>query len=239
MSQDVLEPREALNGGQVPHDAELQLDPGKNHIVAAFGRKGSGKTTLNRHLYRGYPLDKLCVDVNGEADPGPEAERISEPATKMPTRARDAKPANLHYVADPGSPTYRDDLDRAVGMAMYPTADPSLVWCGEVGELTTGNKTGPHLRRLLMQSRHYRTSALFDGPRPVDIDKLVIAQADYVAVFDLPDPDDRDRVAKVIGFPPQRFREACDETFRRGPYWHLLWSAKAKRLYRRPPLPKD
>lgn len=214
-----------------------RLDPAKNWIVSAFGRKGSGKTTFNRELYRGYPLAKLCIDVNGEADPGVDARRIREIEPKMPGPGRDGARPNLHYVADPGSATYAVDLDRAVGMAMYPSDVPSLVWLGEVGEFTTGNRTGPHLRRLLMQSRHYRTSALCDGPRPIDIDKLVIAQSDYVAVFDLPDPDDRVRVAKVIGYPPTAFAAECDETFRRGDHWFLLWVTKTKTLYRCPPLP--
>lgn len=220
----------------------MLLDPSRNFIVSAFGRKGAGKTTFNRQLFRAYPHAKLCVDVNGEADPGPESVRIREVETEMPppTTVNGRKvPPNLHFVSDPGSATYRDDLDRAVGMAMYPRDVQSLVWCGEVGELTTGNKTGPHLRRLLMQSRHYRTSALFDGPRPVDIDKLVIAQSDLVAVYDMPDPDDRDRVAKVIGYPPARFRVECDETFRRGEFHFLLWVTREKRLYRCPPLPQE
>lgn len=214
------------------------LDPDRNVIVTAVGRKGSGKTTFNRLLYQSWPHDRLCVDVNGEADPSPTATRVTAPLpTRMPDRTRPEVPLDLHYVADPGSPTYLDDLDRAVGMALWPQDRPVLIWCGEVGEFTRANRTGPHLRRLLMQSRHYRTSALFDGPRPVDIDRLVIAQADLVAVYELPDPDDRDRVAKVIGYPPRRFAEACEDTFRRGPYWHLLWVAADKTLYRCPPLP--
>lgn len=218
----------------------FDLDPSRNWIVSAFGRKGGGKTTLNRRLYRAYPGPKLCIDVNGEAEPGEDAERIRELDLRMPEPREEHGrkiPPNLHYVADPGSATYRDDLDRALGMALYPRESPALVWAGEVGEFTTGNRTGPHLRRLLMQSRHYRTSALFDGPRPMDIDKLVIAQADLVAVYDLPDPDDRDRVAKVIGFPPRQFAAECDATFSKGPYWFLLWHTADKRLYRCPPLP--
>jgi hypothetical protein len=222
---------------ETTHAYPVNLDPSRNFIISAFGRKGSGKTTFNRTLYRDYPLAKLCIDVNGEADPGEDSQRISELERAMPPRTEGKPAPDLHYVADPGSDTYRDDLDRAVGMAMYPTAEASLVWCGEVGELCTGNRTGPHLRRLLMQSRHYRTSALFDGPRPTDIDRLVIAQSDYVAVFELPDPDDRERIAKVIGYPPRLFAQECDETFARGDFWHLLWSTKAKRLYRCPPLP--
>jgi hypothetical protein len=215
-----------------------ELDPNENFIVSAFGRKGSGKTVFLRSLYRDFPYDKVCIDVNGDADPGPDSVPISAPLpTALPPRGEDKKPVDLHYVPDPGSLTYRDDLDRAVGMAMFPSDRRTLVWADEIGEFTNGNKTGPHLRRLLMQSRHYETSALFSGPRPMDIDKLVIGQADLVAVYDMPDPDDRDRVAKVIGYPPVAFREACEETFRRGPYWHLLWVSAAKRLYRCPPLP--
>lgn len=216
-----------------------QLDPSRNLIVSAFGRKGSGKTTFNRRLYRAYPGAKLCIDVNGEAEPGSQAQRITTVARSMPKQQKDEPPPNLHYLADPGSATYRDDLDAAVGMAMYPTDVQSLVWCGEVGEVTTGGKTGPHLRRLLMQSRHYRTSALFDGPRPVDIDKLIIGQSDLVVVFDLPDPDDQDRVAKVIGWPPKAFRDNCDQVFRRGDYHHIVWDAHRKLLFNCPPIPQD
>lgn len=227
----------ADEAGEVMQAYPMNLDPEGNLIASAFGRKGSGKTTWNRRLYQSYPFAKLCIDVNGNADPGPESKRIYSIERKMPRLEQDKPAPDLHYVADPGSPSYRDDLDRAVGMAMYPTDQLSLVWCGEVGELTTGSRTGPHLRRLLMQSRHYHTSALFDGPRPMDIDPLVYGQSDYVAVFDLPNPDDRDKLAKTIGFPAQQFRAECDETFRRGEFWHLLWVSASKRLYRCPPLP--
>ncbi|MCW2754650.1 MAG: hypothetical protein JWQ32_2061 [Marmoricola sp.] len=215
----------------------VELDPRKNFIISAFGRKGAGKTTFNRMIYRDYPLSKLCIDVNGEAEPGEEAQKIHAPERGLPRVTNETPPANLHYVADPGSDTYRDDLDRAVGMAMYPSDQHSLIWGGEVGELCTGNMSGPHLRRLLMQSRHYKTSALFDGPRPMNIDPLVIGQSDYVVIYDLPNPADRKRVAENIAYPPARFDQECEDTFRRGPFWHLLWSTKAKQLYRCPPLP--
>ena len=214
------------------------LDPSRNTIVSAFGRKGPGKSTFNRRLYETWPLDKLCVDVNGEAEPGEDATSLrGELPAKYPPRAERNVASNLHYVAKPSSPTFRDDLDRSVALVLYPQDHPVLGWFGEVGEFTTGNKTGPHLRTLLMQSRHYKASALFDGPRPIDVDKLVIAQADLVAIFDLPDPDDRDRVAKVIGWPPKPFATECDVTRQRGLFWFLLYQADGHRLWRCPPLP--
>jgi len=95
------------------------------------------------------------------------------------------------------------------------------------------------MRRLLMQNRHYRATALFDGPRPVNVNPLVLAQSDLVAVYHLPNPDDRERVAKSIGYPVDRFNTEHEAMLRRGPYWFLLWVAGEHQLYRCAPLPLD
>jgi hypothetical protein len=227
-------------------DAPLILDPDKPMIIAAFGRKGSGKSTFNRRIYNTWPYDKVCIDVNGEAEPGPAAERLTTPLpTRFPEPARGLDGAarryrNLHYVADPGSATYEDDLDRAIGLALYPKDRRVLVWAGEVGEFTPSPQTTkPHMRKLLMQNRHYRATALFDGPRPMNVNPLILAQADLVAIYHLPNPDDRERVAKTIGYPVNRFHEEHEAMLRRGPYWFLLWDANAHQLYRSEPLPLD
>lgn len=223
------------------------IDPTKPAIISAWGRKGSGKSTFNRRLYQSYPFDKVCIDVNGDADPGADAERISTP---LPSRFPEAPAAmlgtprprarNLHFRADPGSDTYTDDLDRAVGLALYPQDRNALVWAGEVGEfMPSAQGTRPHMRRLLQQNRHYRATALFDGPRPVHVNPLVLAQSDLVAVYHLPNPDDRERIAKSIGYPAARFHDECEQTWRRGKHWFLLWVAEAHQLYRCPPLPVD
>ena len=223
------------------------IDPTKPMIISAWGRKGSGKSVFNRRLYESWPYDKLCIDVNGDADPGPDAERISTPLpakypappTQLPGLERPG-PQNLHFRADPGSATYGDDLDRAVGLALFPQSARTLVWAGEVGEfMPNAAATKPHMRRLLMQNRHYGVTALFDGPRPAHVNPLVIGQSDLVAVFHLPNPDDRERVAKTIGYPAARFHAECETTFRRGKFWYLLWVAESHRLYRCAPLPID
>jgi hypothetical protein len=223
------------------------LDPSKPLIISAWGRMGSGKSTFNRRIYASWPHDKICIDVNGDADPGPDAERISAP---LPSRFPAAPaglpgalrrgPRNLHFRADTGSPTYSDDLDRAVGLGLFPQDDPALVWAGEVAEfMPSAQGTRPHMRRALHQNRHYHVTMLFDGPRPVNVDPLVLAQSDLVAIYHLPNPDDRERVAKSIGYPADRFHREHEETLRRGPYWFLLWDAATHQLYRLPPLPQD
>lgn len=223
------------------------LDPARPLIVSAWGRKGSGKSTFNRRLYDSWPFDKVCIDVNGDADPGPDAQKVTLPLPSsfpkpetQPLGMATKGPRNLHFRADPGSATYADDLDRAVGLSLFPADRKVMVWCGEVGEfMPNASKTGPHMRRLLQQNRHFGASALFDGPRPAHVNPLVIGQSDLVAVYHLPNPDDRERVAKTIGYPAQRFHDECETTWRRGKHWFLLWVAEAHTLYRCAPLPQD
>jgi hypothetical protein len=214
-------------------------------IVSAWGRKGSGKSYGNRRLFRSWPLDRLVIDVNGNSDPGEDTEDISP--DDIPPRFPEAfsgpgerpRARSLRLRAHPGSPTYRDDLDRAVGMALYPQRKRVLLWAGECGELMPHGKPGNHMRTLLMQNRHYNVSALFDGPRPVYVDPLTLAQSDLVMVYELPNPNDRKRIADEIGFPPKQFDRECNETWRRGKHWFLLWHAGEQRLFRHPPLPAE
>lgn len=238
--------------GYVEHDDEAlpEFDWTKPMIVSAWGRKGSGKSVFNRNLYDSWPGDKLCIDVNGNADPGPDArpvdrggdgelpKRFPDPPAQLPGSPRPG-PQNLHLRADPGSATYTEDLDRGIGMALFPQDHRTLVWAGEVGEfMPTANATLPSMRRLLMQNRHYRTTALFDGPRPVNVNPLVLAQSDFVAIYRLPNPADKKRVADSIGYPPALFEEACNACWRTE-HAYLLWDARAARLYDMPPLPLD
>ena len=222
----------------------VKLDPNKSTLISSFGGKGTGKSAANRLIYQSYPFSKIAIDVNGNAEPGPDAVKISAPLpTHMPKPERDPDTnrliyPNLHFVANPMRSEFRDDLDRGVGMALFPQQQDCLVWCGEIGEFTQANRTGPMLRTLLMQSRHYHCSALFDGPRPMNIDPLVIAQSDVVFIFDLPNPNDRDRIADNIGVPPAEFRRECDETFRRGDFWFMCWDGREKQLLRCEPLPE-
>jgi hypothetical protein len=235
-------PAQELDGG-----FPAVIDPSEPIIVSAWGRKGAGKSTFNRRLYQSWPYDKLCIDVNGDAKPGldttpisaPLPARFPPPETSLPG-SNHRGPQNLYYRADPGSPTYSDDLDRAVGLALFPQAQRTLVWVGECGEfMPSAQATGPHMRRLLRQSRHYNVSALFDDPRPAFVNPLVIGQSDLVAIYELPNPDDRERIAKTIGYPQKRFHEEYETTLQRGKYWYLLWVAAAHQLYRCAPLPTD
>jgi hypothetical protein len=60
-------------------DFPLFLDHTRPLFICAFGKKGSGKSAFNREIYRSWPYDKLAIDVNGHAEPGEDAEKITEP----------------------------------------------------------------------------------------------------------------------------------------------------------------
>jgi hypothetical protein len=245
LAADVSDRATDVDGNGFPDELDEALNDGRPKVLSAWGRKGSGKSVAMRRLYHSWPGDKLAIDVNGHAEPGPDAERIGreqlgrkfpEAPVAMGERRR---PRNLHFRADPGSATYVDDLDRAVGMSLFPQDKPVMLWAGECGELMPNGRTGPHMRRLLQQNRHHKVTALLDGPRPVYVNPLVLAQSDFVFVYHLPNPNDRKRIAESIGYPPGRFDTECEATWRKGPYWFLLWHAEAHKLYRMAPLPID
>lgn len=223
----------------------MRIDTSRPVIISAWGKARSGKSYLNRMLFDSWPYDRLVIDVNGNAlDAGHPSEKLTGdlpgkfPAPPAAVGER-RKARSLWYRAHPGSATYRDDLDRAVGLALYPQDHRTLLWAGEVGELMPNGRPGPHMRTLLQQNRHYNVTALFDGPRPVHVHPLTLSQSRFVAVFRLPNPRDRERIADEIGFPAKEFHRECFATWRRGPHDFLLWDAEADTLYRHEPLPAE
>lgn len=220
-------------------EAFPQLNPDLNQLLLVIGRKGSGKSMNARELFRGWPyIDKFVIDPHGDADPGDDLGTVTY--TTLPDSLPTPKKGEYvvaRWIADPRSPTYREDLDRAVGLALYPQDRRRLLWIDEAAEVFPANRIGPYARQLLQQSRHYYTSAVLCCPRPINIDPLCIAQADRVMVYDLPHPRDRERVAASIGVPPATLAGELDELRRRGDHWFLMYDARAHELYRCPPLP--
>jgi hypothetical protein len=228
---------EVLAGAPFP-----PLDTSKNQLVLFVGRKGTGKSKAARMFYGWWPnIDKVCIDVAGDADPGEDARRITDPLPKMmPARSEKDAPINLHYVADQRSPTYRDDLDRAVGIALLPRDRRSLLWIDEIGEVTQTNRTPPNLRTLLMQSRHFSASVLMCGPRPRNIDRLCVAQADRILIFNVPLRDDREYIADNAGIDRGDLEAAHEAARSIGPHAFVMWLAdEPEQLYLCPPLPAE
>ena len=215
------------------------INPELNQITLVIGRKGSGKSVWARETFRGWPyVDKFVIDPTGDADPGADLGTVT--FTKLPAHLPTAERGKFtvaRWIADPSSATYREDLDRAVGLALYPKNRRVLLWVDEAGEVFPAGRTGPNGRTLLQQSRHWYTSVIMCTPRPINIDPLCISQADRVVIYDLPHPRDRERVAASIGIEPRVLNAELDALRARGTYWFLVYDARAHELYRCPPLP--
>jgi hypothetical protein len=220
------------------------LDPsGDSQIILAVGRKGSGKSQSAREFFRQWPgVDRLVIDINGDADPGDDMQPINLPnplPTRLPDRPDDARstPRTYRWVANPAASTFADDIDRALGLALYPKDREILTWVDEAGEVFKAGQVGPNGRTLLHQNRHYNAPLLLCCPRPKGIDPLCISQADRVLMYDVPHPLDRERLAENMGILPRVLNKELDETARRGKWWFTMFVAEERQLYRCPPLP--
>ena len=215
------------------------IDPTRNQILLIVGRKGTGKSAFARELLRNWPnVDKLVIDPTGDADPGADLGTVTVSTVPMalPARGAGGRPVVMRYLANPASSTYADDLDRAVGLALFPKGRRVVLWVDEAGEVFPAGRLGPHARTLLQQSRHWHASALLCTPRPINIDPLCLSQADRLVMYDLPHPRDRERVAGAIGVEPRRLAEILNETRARGEHWFTMYVAHTHSLYRCPPL---
>lgn len=222
------------------HWAYPPIDAAKNQIITFVGRKGSGKSQAAREHFRGWPgADRLVLDITGDADPGADLDPIilRGPLDDLPRRRDDRVPETYRWIADPREKTFHEDVDRVIGAALFPRSRPVVIWVDEMGEVFPVNRTGPNGRLLLHQSRHFNCSALLCGPRSKGVDPLVMAQADRLLMFHLPNAIDRARIAENIGIDLSVLAGVLDDTARRGDHWSTMYVNAEHALYRIPPFP--
>jgi hypothetical protein len=215
-------------------------DPDRGFLLLIVGMMESGKSVFARETYRRLAhLNRLCVDPTGDAEPGEDAEELTEPLPRSWPWSISDEPRNLVYRPNADDADYVDKMDQALAIALHPRDRKCVVWVDEAGILCpTANSTKPNLRLLLMSLRHYGPcSVILCCPRPKKIDTLMIAQATMVVIYHLPSRKDRETLAEDMGFPVDRFEAAHAEMVRRGPYWFLLYDKRNHQLWLCPPLP--
>ncbi|MCU1449327.1 MAG: hypothetical protein JWP02_1497 [Acidimicrobiales bacterium] len=226
-----------------PRPLESKFDPAKSNFVALVGRKGSGKSEIAERLFLSYPYDRLVVDPHKDTLPSgehalPRELKVQELTTPLPPRllSLDEGPTTWRFLPDAGSETYYDDLDRAAGLAFNHSRKgaPMCAWLDEMEDVTRVNRTGPFMRRALREGRHRRLTLLMPGIRPMGIDPLVVGQADWVFMFDTPQPQDRRRVAEGIGWDPKELDGLVHGLPKFG---YLRYERAAHELVEFPPLP--
>lgn len=207
-------------------DKHGRLDLADGRLVTFIGKKRSGKSIMALSFFESFPGDKIVIDVAGDDGPmGAEVldlkGTVDDLPRSWPDAARDGdRPMTLRYVPDPGSATYREDMDAVVAMAMRHGRCCLLIH--EMGDLAPSNRTPTHTRRMLRQNRHRRVTGLFCAPRPQTMDPLVLQQSDVIYTFEVMNPHDRRRIADSIGWDPASFDEAVHAL---GPHEYLRFDA--------------
>lgn len=222
-------------------------DPRKPIQMSVFGKKGSGKTELAYRFFDTYPGDRIAIDPNGDLKmPEDSLEIFSPLPTRWPGSRYDEwaeengfppaggrkRRSTLYYIPDPGEPDYLEEIDRAVGLAFAHRHTCMLFT--ECHEGAPVGKTPPHMRRALRHQRHAGLTSIYDTPRPLTIDPLVVAQSDYVAVFKLPSRQDRQMIADNIGWDVDDFHEGVKGL---GKFEYLMYDAANDDLAHYPALP--
>lgn len=217
-------------------NARGELDLADGRIITIIGTKSSGKSVLGLMLLRSYPGDRVVVDVAGDDGPqGPGVTVLHGTVQDLPKRwpehlrrrgpAGEWRPMTLKYRPDMGSETSQEDVDAIVGLTLRHGNEErhaGRIGCclliHEVGIVAKANRTPPHMRRLLNANRHHAVTAILCGPRPLDIDPLVMGNADLVYLFDTRNPADVQRAAAITGMNPADTRRAMDDL---GPFEYL------------------
>lgn len=227
-------------------DAVVEL-PAPPLFVLVVGRKGQGKSELSYMLWDSWPGDRIVIDTTGDFVNGSKPEKTHyedetldldvPPPAHWPSHLQEADEPrlSLRYVPDHSAPDFIDDMDRVMGLAF--SKGDVLVVVEEFGLLAQANRVRPHTRKVLHMGRHQDLSLIMNMPRVMEVDPLGPAQADVIYAYDLPNPDDRKRLADIIGWDRREVDAAMAELEDHG-YLRFVVSAHELSIWPPLPLPK-
>jgi hypothetical protein len=222
----------------------MALDARKSHYTYVAGIKGSGKSEYAYQLAEGYPFDRLIVDVTHDVSTtlrqrGIPFRYLESPIpSAWPEWMRDQDVENgrltLVFKPDMGSPDAFDDMDRCVGLCLR-GGPPTLLWLDEIGEVCTGNRTGPAMKRALHHGRHDNLSMIMCGPRSKDVNPLCIGNCDRCVTFRMLNKYDREAIVRNLGADQAEFdreNKALEQ------YEHQVWERATEEIETFGKLPK-
>lgn len=220
----------------------FDLDPDKGAYVASFGPKGTGKSELITRLFARYPYNGLLIDYARDVDPN---YRFTEPMPgPLHALARelgsmgDVDPSSLggfverlreawrgegskrfhkyRYVPNFVAKDWLDQTDNYIGLAYL--LERCAVELDEINEEAPVGRTPRWTRAMLRVGRHQRCSMLMAGPRPADLDPMVLNQADVVTIHGQLHELDVNRMAKQLHLSDREMMDAIRnlQRFERG-----------------------
>lgn len=183
------------------------------------GATGCGKSTVARAIASSVtgrllivdPADSALTEVPGHVTVrGPrepmadddlrrELLRLLEPHVHTPI---------VRYVA--GEPTRGQEYDVVYRWA-FAARWPGWVWLDEAGIAAPAQGCPRGIDTYLIAGRKRQLGHLAAHTRPREISRNLPAQAQHVLVWNLPNPDDRDVMARTIGISPTDLRDLLDQ----------------------------
>lgn len=156
------------------------------------GRTRTGKSFLARELFLSAAAPRLVIDpADSELTDVPGAVTFSNPK-KPPADA-----ATARFVP-------HDPADKAAYDLVYRWAFeryPRYVWLDEAGQVAPAQGGPRWLNTFVVQGAKRSLGHVACHTRPRECNRNLIGQAQHVAIFDLPNPDDRRYLADLIGVP--------------------------------------
>lgn len=205
---------------------EIQL----NDRIAIFGGTGTGKSVLAHAMYQSLPNEgwwKMIIDIT---------DSIHEPSALTfydPLNIPWDKSYSLRFVPDISLSLDEQVSELFLGIYLHGVC---WYWLDEANEVSTAHRTIFGLRKVLLQGRKAYVGGASCTPRPRDINKSIITQAQYIAIFTIVDYDDRSYVAKNIGMMPAEFDDLMSTL---NEHEYLYYDVRYRTLYKVPAIPPD
>ena len=214
----------------LPEGAPLQ--------ILIVGKKHEGKSELTYALWQSWEGDRAVLDTTADfigKHPDPDVITLEEVPDRWPEHLRkDGARLSLRYVPNIKAANWREEADRFLGLC-YEHGN-MLVVVEEVGNFAPVGIPLPNTRVILHHGRHQGLYSIWNGPRTIGLDVLVLAQADVVYFYKLPSARDRKRLADNIGVEPEVIDEAV-HSLKPHEYGRWVDAAGEGELVIFPPLP--
>ena len=216
--------------------ARMPLKPDERTFIV--GMTGSGKSVMARYIDRlwaraGWQVLIIDQDDAWEIEGMTHAEKPEDATVEHPwniTRSGRLHPTARVQIFIPLLPGW-DDSKFLILMEECFNRGNIVLHFDELYGVIDNQHVPTVIRKLWSGGRKRHVVILALTQRPVDIPKVVVNQAEVKMMFLLLDPDDRDRMANIIG-DPQVAREQLPR------YWHWYWRVGMTKAEKRGPLPQ-
>lgn len=195
--------------------------------ILAVGATGTGKSTLVLRLFFAAAPPRLVIDP-ADSDLTDVEGAVTARTVADLEAAHEAD--TLRFV--PRAPDRPEEYDDVYRWAFH-RRFPGLVWLDEAGLAAPAQGCPRWITAYLVQGRKRGLGHIACHTRPREISRNLIAQAQHVLLWSLPNPDDRRAVAQQIGVAEHELDSAL-----RGlpPYGFLWWQLRTGDLVECPPL---